>query len=110
LRIIPTEGLRNANDAAVFLSEEILDLQESGEDTLEITVGVQRPGQAGSQGPTIEKHTITLRRDDEGGDAIVVEGLGNPIRLIMKKNGIGTVQLMHDEISGTFRSESIGRN
>jgi hypothetical protein len=28
----------------------------------------------------------------------------------MKKNGIGTVQLMHDEISGTFRSESIGRN
>ena len=73
-------------------------------------MGVQRPGPAGSQGPTIEKHTITLRRDGEGGDAIVVEGLGNPIRLIMKKNGIGTVQLMQDEISGTFRSESIGRN
>lgn len=110
MRIIPTEGLRNANDASVFLSEEILDLQESGEDTLEITVGVQRPGPAPSQGPTIDKHTITLRRDGEGGDAIVVEGLGNPIRLIMKKNGIGTVQLMHDEISGTFRSESIGKN
>ena len=111
MRIIPTEGLRNANDASAFLSEEIRDLQESGEDTLEITVGVQRPGPAGSQGPTIEKHTITLRRDGEGGgDVIVVEGLGNPIRLIMKKNGIGTVQLMHDEISGTFRSESIGRN
>jgi hypothetical protein len=110
LRIIPTEGLRNANDASVFFSEEIRDLQESGEDTMEITVGVQRPGSVQSQGPTIDKHTITLRRDGEGGEAIIVEGLGNPIRLIMRKNGVGTVQLMRDEISGTFRSESIGKN
>jgi hypothetical protein len=110
LRIVPAEGLRNATDASAFLSEEILDLQESGEETLEVTVGIQRPGPALPQGPTIDKRTITLRRDDEGGDAIIVEGLGNPIRLIMKKNDIGTVQLMHDEISGTFRSESIGKN
>jgi hypothetical protein len=110
LRIIPAEGLRNANDASAFLSEEIRDLQESGEDMMEITVGVRRPGSVRSQEPTIDKQVITLRRDGEGGDAIIVEGLGNPIRLIIRKNGIGTVQLMHDEISGTFRPESIGRN
>ncbi|MDA4113293.1 MAG: hypothetical protein OK474_04520 [Thaumarchaeota archaeon] len=110
MRIIPADGLRNADDASAFLSEEIRDLQESGEDAMEITVGVRRPGSVPSQGPTIDKRVITLRRDDQGGEAIIVEGLGNPIRLIMRKNGVGTVQLMHDEISGTFSSESIGRN
>jgi hypothetical protein len=110
LRIIPAEGLRSASAASAFFSEEIRELQESGEDTAEITVGVPRHGTALSQEPTIEKRTITLRRDGDGGEAIIVEGLGNPIRLIMRKNGVGTVQLMHDEISGTFSSESIGRN
>jgi hypothetical protein len=110
LRIIPAGGLRNAGAASAFLSEEIRELLESGEDTAEITVGVQRSGPVRSQAPEIEERTITLRRDGDGGEAIIVEGLGNPIRLIMRKNGVGTVQLMHDEISGTFGSGSIGRD
>jgi hypothetical protein len=109
MKVIPAKGL-SSKEASFLFSEEIRDLQESGEDSLEITVSVRGSRSAQSQAPMADEQIVTFRRDIKGGEGIALEGLGNPIRLAVRKSGVGTAELLLDEIEGTFHTQSVARN
>jgi hypothetical protein len=102
LRIIPAGGLHTAQQVSVFLRDEIAELQASGEQSLELVLTV-RP--LDHHAP-VEARAITLRIDGADGSTVIVDGLlKSPVRVPAKKSVVGPVQLLLDEISGTFGSE-----
>ncbi|MGA2664246.1 MAG: hypothetical protein ABSF83_04815 [Nitrososphaerales archaeon] len=98
MRIIPESDLRSTERISAFLRREIARLQDSGEESEEIRI---RIGSGEGDGTPMVERLVTLEMDGEG--MVVVEGLlKDPIRLPLKRNLVGPVQLISDEISGTY--------
>ena len=98
LRIIPEGDLHSAERISRFLRREIAELQSSGGESDEMQIGIDS-GEAG--GRPMEERLVTIRMDGER--TVVVQGLlKNPLRLPIRKSPVGPVQLISDEIRGTY--------
>jgi hypothetical protein len=103
LRTIPATGLHNPEEISRFFRREIAELQSSGEEACEVTLGMTVGGSAAS---TTEWRVVTLKMDGDGGRMVTVTGLlKNPVRVPIKKSAVGPVQLLLDEIGGTYQQE-----
>ena len=102
MRTMPTAGLHNPEEISKFLSREIEELLNSGEQVCEVTL---RGLLGGGEASRMVERVVTLRLDDDGGRTVTVEGLlKNPVRVSIRKSVVGPSQLLIDEIGGTFRS------
>jgi hypothetical protein len=103
LRTIPATGLHNPEEISRFFRKEIAELQNSGEEACEVTLGMTVGDSAAS---ATEGRVVTLKIDGDGGRMVTVTGLlKNPIRVPIKKSAVGPVQLLLDEIGGTYQRE-----
>lgn len=104
MRVVPSKGLRTPEEISDFLSNEIIDLQNSGDGTLEVMIGIQVGGPGA---PSIEEHLVTLKMDTGDDRTVTVVGLmKKTVRVPVKKSSISPVQFLRDEIGGTFQTES----
>jgi hypothetical protein len=104
LRIVPATGLHTSEEISRFLRKEIADLQNSGEERCEVTLGIA----VGGPGvPKMEERVVTLKMDEGNGRMVTIGGLlRNPVRVPIKKSAVGPSQLLLDEIGGTFQREA----
>ena len=102
LRIIPEKDLDSSEQISLLLHREMAELQDSGEESKEIRIGIKiwEDGRA-----TIRERVITLKIDGDRG-RMVVDGLvKNRMSLPIQRSLVGPVQLLLDEISGTYQQD-----